>query len=451
MCEYVIVIAGGTTSRAVIPAPPSRKTHWHRARAVLETLLIAGGFAVLFFLLPHSLRGDDNVRFHDIETLLQHGKLTNSRFSLVMPLISVPVLMLGDLVKSQSWWAVHFNVIVVAVGVLVAYFQLRKRLDARLFRLIVLVLLFASFLTNRLRDYNAETLTSTLVTLGIICLVTRRHVFAGWTAIVIGVVNTPAAIVALALMSVVHTVRTRKLRHLAPVAAAAGLIMLEAWIRRGGPFVTGYGRQSFSYTFLLGLAAVLFSFGRGLLFFTPGLVLWLDRRRRRQLPGREARQAVELMMAFAAGLIVTYSKWWAWFGGLSWGPRFFLFAAVPASVMLAVGIWRAGRAWQADLATLVVLALSAWVSFAGVVPNLRAALSECTADGYKFEANCWYTPQYSSLWEPVRLLHEYTATTSARVVTLCVIVVFVYLAVPLVASLLRAALPRRSWAAGWQV
>ena len=421
-----------------------------RARAVFETGLILGGFLVLFFLMPHSLRGDDHVRYHDIETLLRHGHLTNSRYSLVMPLVSAPLLKLGNHIESPIYWAVHFNVIVVAAGALIAYLLLRRRYDARLFRLVVLVLLFASFLTNRLRDYNAETLTATLVTLGIICLATGRHTVFGWAAIVIGVANTPATIIALALMAIVHAVRTRRLRHLVPVLAAAGLIMLEDWIRRGGPFVTGYGKQSFSYTFLLGLAAILFSFGRGLLFFTPGLVLWLDRSRRRLLPGR---YAVALMIAFTVGLILTYSKWWAWYGGLSWGPRFFLFAAVPASVLLATGIWRAGRSPMADAVTLIVLALSSWVSFSGAFVDIRDVVSFCSANGYRLEPYCWYMPQYSSLWYPVRESHQVISqlTTSTKVVALFCCVVFAYLAAPLVFSLLRWALPRGSWVAGWRI
>ena len=33
------------------------------------------------------------------------------------------------------------------------------------------------------------------------------------------------------------------------------------------------GRPGFSYPFLFGLLSILFSFGNGLLFFTPGLLL----------------------------------------------------------------------------------------------------------------------------------------------------------------------------------
>jgi hypothetical protein len=413
-------------------------------QAVLETGLIVAGLLVLFFFMPHQLRGDDLTRLNDIDQLLAHGRLTNSRFSLLMPLASAPFLLLSNLAEKRAYWADHFNTIALAIGVAVAYRMLRGRVDAHLFRLVVLVLLCASFLTNRLRDYNDETFTAVLVTLGIICLVTNRRVVLGWALIVLGAVNTPAAIVGLGLLAVLVTVRTRRLRHLIPIAAGLALIMLEAWIRRGSPFSTGYEGQAYDTPFLLGLASILFSFGRGLLFFTPGLALWLNGTARRQLPWRAA---VALMMAFVAGLILIYSKWWAWYGGLSWGPRFFTFAAIPASIMIASGIWRAGRSAKADALTLGVLALSAWVSIAGALANLNTVLTYCGQTWTK--EYCLFRPQNSALWQPLTHFPAVTAETGIVLVFICG--VFVYLAAPLVVSIARSMWPRREWAADWRV
>jgi hypothetical protein len=430
--------------------------------ALLERGLIVAGFGMLFFLLPHALVGDDNQRFNDIEQLLHHGRLSNSKYSLVMPLLSVPVLELGNIVESPAWWAARFNVIVVAAGVAAACWLLRGRADPRLLRLIVLVLLFASFLTDRLRDYNAEVLTATLVAVGIICITTGRHMVAGWAAIVVGVVNTPAAIVGLGLMAGWETVRNRRFRYLAPVVAALALIMLENWVRRGGPLVTGYagnhgfrtimpysGQPGFSYPFLLGVAAILFSFGRGLLFFMPGLALWLDGRTRRLVRPAPGQPAVTLMLLFTAGLVLSYAKWWAWYGGLAWGPRFFLFAAIPASVLLAVRIWRAGRSPGADGVTLGVLVLSAWVGCAGAINDRQQALSVCSAGHYANEQLCWFTPDFSPLWQPVRQFPHLTAATT--VLALYCVAIFCYLAAPLVIGLLRSMHLQPSWAKGWQV
>jgi hypothetical protein len=430
--------------------------------AVLERGLIVAGFGVLFFLLPHALVGDDNQRFSDIELLLHHGRLSDSKYSLVMPLLSVPVLALGHVVESPAWWAARFNVIVVAAGVAVSCWLLRGRADPRLLRLIVLVLLFASFLTDRLRDYNAEVMTASLVAVGIVCIATGRHVMAGWAAIVVGVVNTPAAIVGLVLVAGWETLRNRRLRYLAPVLAAAALIMTEDWLRRGGPLVTGYandhgvrtimpysGLPGFSYPFLLGVAAILFSFGRGLLFFTPGLALWLDGRTRRLVRPAPGQPAVTMMLLFTAGLVLVYAKWWAWYGGGSWGPRFFVFAAIPASVLLAARIWRAGRSPSADAVTLAVLVLSAWVGCAGAINDRAQALAICTAGHYQNEQLCWFTPDFSPLWQPVRQFPHLTASTT--IVALYCAVVFCYLAAPLVIGLADSVRLPKSWAEGWRV
>jgi hypothetical protein len=442
----VLVIAGGETTQAVAAGQPqpgsARASRW---RAALETTLIVAGFGVMFFGVRHQLLGDDLVRFHDIQELLDFGKLTNSPFSLVMPLASVPVLELGRLTQDQAWWAARVNVIFLALGVVVAYLLLRRRYDPRLFRLTVLVLLGASFFTNRLRDWSVETFTSTLVAIGIICLASNRHVLAGWAAIVIGVVNTPAAIIGLGLLACWHAVRTRQLRHLAAVPAAAALIMLEAWIRRGGPFVTGYGKQGFTVSFVVGIVSILFSFGRGLIFFMPGLLLWLDRRRR-LLPGR---QAVAMMLVFTTGLVLVYAKWWAWYGGVSFGPRFFLFAAIPASVLIAAGIWRAGQSAAADAVTLGVLALSAWVALSGAIEDPRVLLAFCKADNFRYEPQCWYYPGHSSLWQVATQFPHLIRSNAVAVAYIAI--VFCYLAAPLAASLARALLPRRSWVVGWHV
>jgi hypothetical protein len=445
LCEHAVVIDTGVSSGQV---PVVRAPWWtltdHR-RAQLETWLIIVGYLLLFFLLPHQLRNDDKVRLNDIEQLL-HGHLTASKYSLVMPLLSAPMILMGNLTGTIVGWALHFNTVVVGLGILVAYRLLRGRVDPRMFRLCVLVLLFASFLTGRLRDYDVEIVSATLITLGIICLTTNQRVVAGWAAIVFAVVNTPAAIVGLVLLSVVQTVRTRQLRQLLPVVAAMGLIMLEAWIRRGSPFVTGYGKQGLTNPFVLGLFQVIFSFGRGLVFYLPGLLLWLNTRVRRQLPGRTA---VALMMVFIAGMIIVYANWWAWYGGITWGPRFFTFAAVPASILIASRIWRAGKSAAADALALGVLALSTWVAFTGTIADLPTVFRYCIENGFENLWSCVYIPGNSSLYQPATDFPSLSAGTA--VVAVFIWLVFCYLAAPLVASVARAALPRRSWAAGWRV
>jgi len=427
----------------------------------VERVLLGGGFVVLFLAMPHGLEGDDFQRFDDIQQLLNHGHLSDSRFSLVMPLVSAPFLLLGHLVRSPSWWATRFNVVVVAVGAFVIWRLLRDRVDGTLLRRTLLVLLFASLLTNRLRAYDPEVLGGTLIAIGIVCIEMRRYVVAGWAAIVLAAVNSPALVIALVPFAGYEMLRTRRLRPLAWLGLAAILVMAESWLRRGSPFHTGYGndhgfvtilpysgRPGFSYPFLLGVASIVFSFGRGLLFFAPGLALWLSARTRRA--ATQVRSFLVPMLLVVLGMVLVYAKWWAWYGGLSWGPRFFAFAALPASLLVALRIGLAGESAGADVVTLGVLALSAWVGVTGAVADF-SQLEFCARNNYALESLCWYVPEYSSLWWPI--LHPPAVTTATAIVVCWCAAVFVCLALPLVRALASAARSRPAvkLSGGWRL
>jgi hypothetical protein len=427
-------------------------------RAAFETALIVVGLLVLLLVLPHALAGDDGKRFADVEQLIHHGHLTSSRYSLVGPLASAPFLLLGEVVGSPAWWAARFNVFLVAAGLAAAFVLTRGRVAPGLLRTFALVLLFASFLTDRLRDYGTEVFTGTLLVLGTMAVVSGRYRRLGWAAIVLGVVNMPAAIAGLALVAVARALQTRRFRPLLAPLLAAILIMLEAWVRRGGPLTTGYegdhgvrtlmpysGRPGFSYPFVLGIVSILFSFGRGLVFFMPGLLFWFGDRTRRLVPGREF---ATLLLLFVAGLVLVYAKWWAWYGGESWGPRYFVLAAVPASLFVAVRL-RAGHtsAWDAA-ATVAVLGLSAWVAVTGALENSWHD-GVCSQNNFRIEYVCWYVPDFSSLWWPVT--HHPPLTAATLCLTGYCVAVFAYLAAPPLRRIGHdlAALPS-SWAHGWR-
>src|SRR5258708_20180570 len=143
--------------------------------------------------------------------------------------------------------------------------------------------------------------------------------------------------------------KNKRLRYVLVVVAAAGLIAAEAWIRRGSPLNTGYqndagyrnlmpysGEPGFSYPFFFGLLSILFSFGKGLFFFAPGLLLpvrGLISRIRSSLK-MELYSMYLLWISFLVGLVLVYSPWWAWYGALPLVSRFFLFASIPASFAL---------------------------------------------------------------------------------------------------------------------
>jgi hypothetical protein len=78
-----------------------------------------------------------------------------------------------------------------------------------------------------------------------------------------------------------------------------------------------------------------------------------------------------------------------------------------------------------------------------------AVASFCASNGLQHEQLCWFTPDYSSLWQPVRQFPQ--LPTSMLVLALYCGLVFAVLAAPLLAGIGRA--PRRVGAAlaGWRI
>jgi hypothetical protein len=167
-------------------------------------------------------------------------------------------------------------------------------------------------------------------------------------------------------------------------------------------------------------------------FYAPGLLLPITRLY------SQAHDALfrcrRLWLAFLAGLILVYAKWWAWYGGVFWGPRFFLFASFPACLAVAIGLSAKPRSTlPALLALFIVLTLSSWVAIEGVMFDL-SGLDLCHAD-LNYESLCWYVPEFSPLWRP---FVDFRPPTIDRVaVAAYFAVVYAWLAAPLAADILR--------------
>jgi hypothetical protein len=409
-----------------------------RFRRRFEIALGLAGLAMFFFLLPQEISGDGAVRFQAIAQLIEQGQVSSMGYSLVGPLLSVPLYLLGKLHQTPQWWCARFNVLVLTIGLFISSRLLRHRRDQAPLSQFYLLLIAASMFPNHLRGYYGEVLTAVLVVVGILAVCLGRPL-GGWCAIVFGTVNSPAAIVGLGFITVKQALDDRRWRHLLALVVAAGLILMESWLRRGHPFTTGYegnagiqtilpysGRPGFSYPFFFGLLSILFSFGKGIIFYAPGLLLSVSNRRAME---RDALyRAYRLWMWFLIGLILVYAKWWAWYGGWFWGPRFFLFASIPASFALATRLHRGERSLAEGLTTLSVLALSVWVGINGAVFN-QSNLEICTKENYALEALCWYVPEFSPLWRP------FIVPTALRAEHLTIIayggLVFAYLGFPL--------------------
>ncbi len=254
-------------------------------RAAFEWTLVFGAGAVLIFVMPHRITSDAYVRYFALAQLIEWREVSDMLYSFIGPFCAAPLYFLGGFIGSPVWWCARFNAMVLAGGVAVLWQLLRREVDGRLFRTFALLLLTASMFPNHVLDFFGEPLTTVLVAVGLVA-VERGFPIAGWAAAIVGVANTPATMVGLAAAAAVRAWRTRRLRPFIAVALAAALIMLETWLRRGillhGDYVatagnrtvlTYSGRPGFSYPLFFGLLSVLFSFGKGLVFYAPGLLL----------------------------------------------------------------------------------------------------------------------------------------------------------------------------------
>ncbi len=416
-------------------------------QTLIETVLILLGLLAIGILLPHSIHGDGTIRLQSLSELVQQHKWSDMPYSFVGPLFSLPFWFVGRHYKNIELWCKQYNLFVLACGLLITYLLLQKRVNHSLLRKFFLLLIAASMFANHLLTYYGEVFTAVLVGVGIIAAVTshtRLGRFSGWLAVILGVVNVPASLVGLGFVILKRFLDNKRLRYMLVGVAAATFVITEAWLRRGGPFVSGYetangfptvmpftGKPGFSYPFWFGLLSILFSFGKGLLFFAPGLLLPI----RKTLLALKTEWNIDLSnvywlwLCFLLGLILVYSRWWSWYGGWFWGPRFFLFASIPASFALAVRLHRHTASLPINLLTAGVLCLSTWVGINGAIFDQTQLSKVCQGNNYQLEMLCHYTPDFSALWHPLLVPQHFTS--SQLLYMLYCGIVFVYLALPL--------------------
>jgi hypothetical protein len=348
------------------------------------------------------------LRFDAVQSLLGGHGIPDTKYPLIGSLFSIPLILLGHLVGSPEWWAARYNVVVYGAGIGLLYALLRGRIAGDLLGAFLLLLGTTAMLPNSLTGFGAETFSAMAVGTGLVAWSVGRWKTAT-VLLGLGVANMPASIIGLAIAVGWWAWREKRLRALAPLLLAAALWMLENTLRRKSPFATGYGGDhgfqtllpysglpGFSYPTFLGVLSLLVSFGKGLLFFAPGLLLAFGR-------GLEAlrsvREVVVMWFLYLAGLVLVYATWWAWYGGFTWGPRFLIFASLPATLLLAAQVRRPTQRLLVQTIVLAILALSVWVGIDGMAFG-RFAQDPCSANHYSLESFCWYVPEFSVVWTP---------------------------------------------------
>ncbi len=437
--------------------------------ALLDWLLIIAGLGALLLLppgpidpvwKPTALLWHDGVERYDIIEAFVHGRPLSElqdvhpgwsgRWPLIGTLLASPLWLLGSIVKSPSFWLARYNWALFSVGLAVVYLLLRNRVDRGLLRTLLLVLVTGSLFASQLAAYLPfEPFTAVLVTVGVVAVATGRNWF-GWSLVVLGVANMPATLVGLSLAVIVHAARTQRLRHLAVPVIALALILLDNKLRTGQLQPPSYaaldrgaanglpysGLPGFSYPFLFGVLAILLSFGKGLIFFAPGLFLPI--RKSLQRLSAELWTSYLLLVAFVVGLVLVYSRWWGWDGGFFWGPRFFLLAAVPASLAVAVRLHQQQEHIRGAALNLGLVVLGGWVAVSGAVFGM-SGLPQCE-EANRLTYQCDFVPTLSPLWHP--FVGDVEAGPRSLGFVVVVLLAVARLAAPTVLTLTRLALTR---------
>jgi hypothetical protein len=430
-------------------------------RAYVEGALIVLGWLLLVVTQDRRLGADGLARYEALRQLLEKGELPDTIYSLIGPLFATPLWVPGNLAGDVEGWLRAYNVIIFGLGLLITWLMLRNLMDRDLLRKFLLLLVAGSMIAPHVNNFYGETFTMLGVGLGILAAC-ARYTKTGWTFVVLGTANTPAALAGLGLVSVAETWRHRRWRYLLPVVIAGFLVLGEIALRRGfgseytnnvviAKTVMPYsGLGGFSYPFFFGVLAILLSFGKGLIFYLPGVLLPV-RKRLREIhdpSGVDLYRAYVLWMLFLAGLVLAYASWWSWYGGDWWGPRFFLIGILPASLALAVALSHPRLSTLADLATLGVLALSLWIGADSLVLGTYWP-GQCFVNYYEYAYLCHFTPEFSSLWYP--FVNKPTLQDWQWSVLLYYAVVFAWLAAPVLARLAGRALQHRpAWLTGWR-
>lgn len=376
-----------------------------------EQFLLLLGVVEYIFMFPHGIHGDASVRYDSLLQSLQAGKLVPMVYSYVHPLVSSPLLLLGHIFKDGFWWICRFNVFCF-LGLLFFVWKTEARWKERGAEPMILAFLFmgATMFPKHVTDYYAEVFCACLAFASILLFLSGRSVLA-IVFVCLSVWNAIATFAGGTLLLIFFALRSKRWRYLAAIPLLPLGFLAENFIKYGHASPTAYlamtipeGTRSlmpyslgpgFSYPLFFGLLNIFLSFGRGLLFFAPGLLMFFHPS---LWKGKEkSKEVLRAGAVYLLGLVLLYAKYWCWHAGAFWGPRYFLFASLLAAYALAV------IAREKDLSTgwrvlwAGCVALSAWVACQGVFFGTDF-LENCFSQGHELEFICLYVPEYSVLW-----------------------------------------------------
>ncbi|MCA9874449.1 MAG: hypothetical protein KC441_12360 [Anaerolineales bacterium] len=188
-----------------------------------------------------------------------------------------------------------------------------------------------------------------------------------------------------------------------PLLTAVLLMMGYNYVRfRTLFFYPLYPGETFSTPLAVGLAGLLWSPGKGLLFYAP--VTWLIGLGFFVAPRQMLRLENVAALSLLGVTLLLYGRWYDWAGGLAWGPRFLvtvLPAIVLASLPALAWLSQPGRGRRLILAFVIIISILAQLP--GVLVNFGYQAILDGKAGVTLSQSIWRWP-YSPLlsyWDNV--------------------------------------------------
>jgi len=364
------------------------------------------GLLLLAISAAPEISGDATGRYADAVwlSLLQYPIAT--KFSSVQGLLSAPLFLLGNWLRLNISLVPFFNLAIFAllISSLAVLLEPKRRF------IVLLLLMATTMFPHHLQHFYGEVLTASFCTLGVFCIFKTRWVLAT-VCIGLGAAQTPASIPAVAVTLLFLSTKHRNYRYLGFLILPVSIMFFENWLKFNSLLPTHYtlvgeagaksimpysGLPGFSYPLVFGIVSNLFSFGKGILFFVPSLILRREIEAQNLIDQRSL-ELIDALLIFVLVLLLTYARWWAWYGGAFWGPRYFLIASIPGVLIIAHHIYQTDVNWRKRVVFSMITILSGWVCVQGYLFGNRD-LEVCFANNYALEALCWYAPEFSPLF-----------------------------------------------------
>ncbi len=394
---------------------------------VLAAAFVAAAAVGLVLTRPGPESYDAKIMLQVTRSLVEHAdfRVTEDEFGFNSPYASYglgqSLLFAAPYAVGGANAAMTANAWVLGLAV-VAVAALARRLDLSWTRSLVVAFLIGAgtMLLPYVPTGFSEPAIAALVAVGLLAVAAARQ-GRPWAALAGGVAAgatvlfraDSALLVLPAVGAGVWWAGGRSRRTIVRFAAGAAPFLLFCawynWFRFGSPFRLGYkGTDGFSYPFLRGLHGLLFSPGRGLLWYVPLVIV-------AAAGARRAWRRDPALAATAGALLVArpllFASWSQWEGGVCWGPRFL----VPAMPALAVGVVEVVRGfgdWRAPVrvALVAVAALSVGVQAVGATigyeHHWNIVRPQAVAAGDETGQDFLYTWRYSPIVQEAKWVLE---------------------------------------------